>query len=319
MGSEMCIRDSSLSCALWKDDLLAPASTSLKVEEQRRKFGPYHLTSEVLSTGSIFTEGEHIFINNTHPDLSKAWESFFSILEYVDHEFYNSSMIVLRDFPVDNPYNALLHDQGFVKANMPDSCVFTNFNWKSPGEFPDILSRRSRRHFFKDIASFKDKFSVKINSGVEESMLYIFESLYENVRLNNPGLNTFPFPESLFEKMNENPNWEFIILTLEGEWTESKSAEVVGVMFCYKNLNITYVPEFVGMDYRYTREFNVYRQLLYQTILRAAQLNFKKIDFGLTASFEKRKLGATVIPKVCYIQAKDNFSLELLEIMQTSK
>jgi len=36
----------------------------------------------------------------------------------------------------------------------------------------------------------------------------------------------------------------------------------------------------------------------------------------MTASFEKRKVGATVIPKFSYVQAKDNYSLESIGLLQ---
>lgn len=313
------ILSTSLSYALWKDDLLAPASTSLKVEERRKTQGKYYLTSQVLSTGSIFTEGDQVYINHSHPEIQKAWKTFIHAIEAIDHERFNSSMIVLRDFPTNSPYNALFHELGFVKANMPESCLFNNFEWETPEEFINTLSRRSRRHFNKDIAPFEDKFDVVACQKVEDSLLNKFQELYENVRQNNPGLNTFPFPKKVFQNMNEDPNWEFLMLYLKKEWAMEDSPVLVGVMFCYKNCDTTYVPEFVGMDYVFAKDFNVYRQLLYQTILRAKKLDFTQIDFGLTASFEKKKLGATVIPKVCYIQAKDNFSLELLETMQTDK
>ena len=65
----------------------------------------------------------------------------------------------------------------------------------------------------------------------------------------------------------------------------------VGVLFCYKNCHNTYVPELVGMDYKWAKEYQLYRQLLFQTIKRANALQFPKIDFGVSASFEKRKLG----------------------------
>jgi len=90
-------------------------------------------------------------------------------------------------------------------------------------------------------------------------------------------------------------------------------------MFCYKNMNHTYVPSFIGMDYNFTAEFQVYRQMLYQTIVRAKALGFSKIDFGLSASFEKKKVGAVITPKFAYIQAKDNFSMELMGVMQNAK
>jgi hypothetical protein len=37
---------------------------------------------------------------------------------------------------------------------------------------------------------------------------------------------------------------------------------------------------------------------------------------GITATFEKRKLGARVILKVAYLQARDNFSMELMGTLQ---
>ena len=83
-------------------------------------------------------------------------------------------------------------------------------------------------------------------------------------------------------------------------------------MFC-TNSDGTYIPSLVGMDYDYNQKFNTYRQLLYQTIKRANKLGYSKVDFGLSASFEKRKLGATLIPKVAYVQADDNFNLEALD------
>lgn len=87
-------------------------------------------------------------------------------------------------------------------------------------------------------------------------------------------------------------------------------------MFCYSNTGKGYIPAFVGMDYRYAREHQVYRQLLYRTVERAGERDLKRIEFGLTAGFEKRKIGAQVIPKFAYIQAKDNYAMELIGILE---
>lgn len=307
----------SISHSLWKDDLLAPVSTTRKVEEQRKQFGPYYLTSPVLSLGSLFTEGDHLYVNETHQDSTRAINLFLDQIERLDHEIFQSAMIVLRDFDVENPYNTFFHDRGFIKAKMPETCVFTNFSWNTKEDFVSILSKRSRRHFQKEVLPFEDKTELVVGDSVTENLVEKFQILYENVRKNNPGLNTFPFHKKVFQKMNMDSNFEFLMLYLKEEFSKTNKRELVGVMFCYRNHG-TYVPSFVGMDYLYARKFNIYRLLLYRTILRAKEIGCNKIDFGLTASFEKKKLGATVIPKVCYIQAKDNFSIELLETMQTS-
>jgi len=70
------------------------------------------------------------------------------------------------------------------------------------------------------------------------------------------------------------------------------------------------------MDYDFAHKYQVYRQLLFQTIKRCKEINFKKIDFGMTAAFEKKKVGASVMPKFSYIQTSDNFILELIGLMR---
>ena len=112
--------------------------------------------------------------------------------------------------------------------------------------------------------------------------------------------------------MARHPHWEFLTLYLKAEFNDGNAGIPVGVMFCYKNMEVSYTPAFIGLDYQYTKEHQVYRQLLYQTIKRARELGFKNLDFGMTAAFEKKKVGAVIIPKMAYIQAKDNYSMELM-------
>lgn len=306
---------SCLTHSLWKDDLLAPEDTSLQVEKKRKNIHPYYLTSKVMSTGSLFTEGDHLFLDPSHPHRISALKLFLDKLEELERELPKTSMTVLRDFPVTTPLNQLFHDRGFIRLNMPDSCVFSNFTWNSSEDFSHTLSKRSRRHFEKDVRNHQEKIHTRILQKCEPEQLTKFRDLYENVRKRNPGLNTFSFPLSLFMEMNRSEKWEFLTVHLKEQYSASHASELVGVMFCYRNAR-TYVPSFVGMVYDYHQKFSIYRQLLHQTILRARELEMEKIDFGMTASFEKKKMGAKVVPKVCYVQARDNYSFELLETLQ---
>ena len=52
------------------------------------------------------------------------------------------------------------------------------------------------------------------------------------------------------------------------------------------------------------------------TINRSIALQIPKIDLGMTASFEKKKLGARIVEKYAYMQTEDNFTLEMLGIME---
>jgi len=93
--------------------------------------------------------------------------------------------------------------------------------------------------------------------------------------------------------------------------------QLIAVMFSYIN-HKTYVPSLIGMNYSYNEKFSIYRQMLYRTILRAKELDCGRVDFGFSATFEKKKMGSVVVPKLVYIQAKDNFSMEMMELAHKS-
>ena len=302
--------------ALWKDDMLAPVSVSIKLE-QERKLEPYYLSSYVLSMGSLFTEGRHYYLDRSNPQWQSAISLLLEKIEMLDRKM-NTAMFVLRDFADDEELNQLFHTQGFIKVQMPESGTIEDLSWNDTNDYINSLSPRSRRHFRKDIQPYQKHFDVVYKEKATEKEIDEFYDLYENVRNNNYGLNTFSFPKKLFSDMSENPLWEFIVLYLKKEYDDRPEHLPVGVMFCYKNMEHTYVPSLIGIDYTYMHEHQIYRQMLFQTIKRARALNFKKIDFGMTASFEKRKVGATIVSKFAYIQAKDNFTMELLGVMQNS-
>ncbi|MGB5819308.1 MAG: bifunctional aminotransferase class I/II-fold pyridoxal phosphate-dependent enzyme/GNAT family N-acetyltransferase [Saonia sp.] len=300
--------------ALWKDDMLSPISVSTKLEEMR-KDDPYYLTSYVLGMGSLFTEGQHLYLDRSHPHWKLALKQLMDKIEEIDQKS-NPNMVVLRDFEKDDELGRLFHQQGFIKIMMPDSCKVLDLSWNTIDEYPATLSTRSRRHFRKDIQPYEDRFHVICNKEPDQNEIDQFYSLYKNVDSHNLALNMFTLPKKLFTMMSRHPHWEFLTLYLKEEFNKGTDQIPVGVMFCYKNLGEVYTPAFIGMDYRYTEEHQVYRQLLYQTIKQAKKLGFKKLDFGMTAAFEKKKVGATIIPKTAYIQAKDNYAMELMGVMQ---
>lgn len=300
------------TCALWKDDMLLPESVSKQLEE-KRKTNPLYHTSKVVSMGSLFTEGQHYYCNNQHHLQNEAIKMLLSRVEELYHDI-NADMLVLRDFESNNSWNDLLHNQGFVKVDMPEACTVTDNTWETIEDFTKKLSPRSRKHFNKEILPFESFFDIQVKSSLSDLELEKAYKLYINVKENNFAINTFTYPLSVFKKMNNNNLWEFIVLYLKGK--ASIEPEMVGVVFGYKNLNKTYVPTLIGMNYSYVQELNLYRQLLFQSIKRANDLGISKIDFGFSATFEKRKLGAKITPKIAYIQAKDNYAFEALNSLQ---
>ncbi|SFS83971.1 7-keto-8-aminopelargonate synthetase [Zhouia amylolytica] len=303
--------------ALWKEDMLAPESVSKLMEKEREK-DPLYMTSKVLGMGSLFTEGEHLYLDKSHPLWHQALHLLFDKLEKLQTSL-KTSMILLRDFGRDEHLNEFFHNHGFVKIAMPDSCHIKDLSWESPEAYLAGLSTRSRRHFRKDIAPFEAHFDIQYLEHIPDSKKDHYYQLLGNVRKNNLGLNTFAFPKKILTLMANHPQWEFISLTLKKQYSQQGKAIEVGVMFCYKNAKGIYVPAFVGMDYDFAFKHQVYRQLLYQTIKRAGASGFSRINLGMTAGFEKKKLGADLTPTYAYLQAKDNFSMELMGMLQGKK
>tara|TARA_R110002072_G_scaffold4240_1_gene29923 strand:- start:9377 stop:11788 length:2412 start_codon:yes stop_codon:yes gene_type:complete len=299
--------------ALWKDDMLAPISVSQKLEVFRTK-NKYYGTSKVTAMGSAFSEGNHLFNNKKHPDWKKAWTLLLLKLEQItDKE--NSKMTLLRDFTIkDKQLDTHFNNKGFIKIQMPEACILNNPTWSSHNNFKNQLSKRSKRHFKNDIEPYLNNAQYRISNELDPNEIQKAYTLYKAVKNNNLALNTFTYPRRLFDKMNKNPQWEYI--TLYKKETEATPKNMLGIMFCYKNSNKIYVPSLIGMDYSFTDQFQTYRQLLYNTIRRAAQLKCKSIDFGISATFEKQKLGATAIPMWAYLQSDDNFILEKLELIK---
>ncbi len=123
----------------------------------------------------------------------------------------------------------------------------------------------------------------------------------------------FAFPRKVFANIALHPGWEFMVLYLKQEFDNRSERSPVGATFCCNNMNHTYVPSFIGMDYNYTLGIPVYRQMLFQTIRKRCtkERGFTKIDFSMTAAFEKRKKSGQLLFRK-WLTVKDDDNLRQL-------
>ena len=117
--------------------------------------------------------------------------------------------------------------------------------------------------------------------------------------------------------MVQNSKWEIVTLKLKAQYDLRSERKPVAVMFNYIT-NQTSNFMLIGIDYNYQKEFMCYRQALYQIIIKSINSKMSKINLGFAASFEKKKLGAKVLPTYAYMQTKDNYNLEVLGAMNAS-
>ena len=76
--------------------------------------------------------------------------------------------------------------------------------------------------------------------------------------------------------------------------------------------NKTYNTLVVGLDYDYAA-YCVYKQIMYQAIMRGKELGCTTIDLGYTAEMSKKILGAKKEPVRAYVQAADHYNYQILD------
>jgi len=294
--------------ALWKDDMLSPASVSEQVEA-KRKADHYYLTGKVICAGSLITEGEHIYCDFESPQFEEAMQLLFKQV-YELQDSVDANHIVFRDFhSLHEQLDHLMVDNGFFRINMPGTYFINDLRWKDSSEYFKGLSLNSKRHLTKKVLRHFNRFKQEvIEDKISEKELDHWYRLYKNVKEKSFELNTFSLPRKLFSGICEDRRWEVLRLTIEDVYLEGQACCVV---FCYKSGD-SYIPMIIGLDYTFNKQFGIYRQALYRLVLRAKELGKSKILLGFSAGIEKKKLGAKEQDTFAYMHARDTFDLEVL-------
>ncbi len=300
--------------ALCKDDMLSHEAVSEKIEQTRKSEDPYFLTSKMVMTGSLLTEGSHIYLHEISNFKKQAYNELYAMAAQLQKK-YNASTIMLRDFMDDNSsLDKLMLENGFFKVQMPETNVHRHLIWKNEDQYLSTLSKKERYHVRSEILKNSHQFTTSIITHPSKEQCSHWFELYKEVKQGSYKLNTFDLPERLFQEIATSHNWEALSLQLpvNGEMKE------VAVVFNYKS-GTTYNAMFIGIDRQIKTPFSIYRQALYQILKRANALNCIAVNYGFTASLEKRRLGADSHPTVAYMQSEDHFNASVIESMQVIK
>jgi 7-keto-8-aminopelargonate synthetase-like enzyme len=298
--------------ALWKDDMLAAAHVSRSLEE-RRQDDPYWLTSTYMAMGALLTEGDHLYL-----DRSADWRGALRLVVKAVREAQEAAGIehlVFRDVATDDTeLDAFLHDQGFVRFGMPESFVQA-VDWDTPEGFLATLDHDRRKVLRRKVFPWNEAYDVEVlqAGGRQPSAAELahFHALYHNVKARNHELNTFGLPESFFERMLTAPGWEIVLFYARPVIGGQPGDLPVGLSACYVGPD-QYVPLIAGLDYRHVEPHGLYRQLLWQNVLRARHHGKRWIFNGFGAPIEKTRLGAKARRSSAYVQTADLYQFEAL-------
>ncbi|MCB0430057.1 MAG: aminotransferase class I/II-fold pyridoxal phosphate-dependent enzyme [Flavobacteriales bacterium] len=288
---------------LAKDDMLASSSVSEDVEKKRKTDHDF-LVSKLTTMGSLLTEGNHMYLDEKHPQKKVVMELFFRELAHIQ-EARKASLVHVRDMVSTTELDHLFADHGFFKMQMPSNFILDQLEWKGEADFVDRLSKKGRYNLRHDVIKKSKHFTVRIPVVISGDQIRNWYHLYKQVKNRSLEINTFDLPFRLFENFAIHQEWDKLELCLEG------SDKASAVVFSHKGRRV-YSPVVIGMDYAVDPNLYLYRQMLYQVIKRAGELGMQQVRFGFTADIEKRKLGAQAWQPVAYVNAIDNYNLEAL-------
>jgi predicted N-acyltransferase len=292
--------------ALMKDDMLSSASQSEFIENIRQNGDPYYMCSRVTMMGSLITEGEHLFVDNSHPAAEEAMELIFIKAEQIQ-KARNAQSLMLRDFDMgNNRIENLGQKFDFLQKELPVNYSISLQGWQGLDGYLAGIGKKSRKHVRDNIIPETNKYDVIYDKSLMDPAQWY--KLYLNVQQRGRELNTFPLTQKFFEKMHGMSNWDVVEL-----W-DKETGEVACAVFSFVEGN-QYNTLLIGQNY----EYSAYRPGLLAAILRGNALGCDTILLGYSCDMEKLRLGAKGKVKCAYIQTSDTFAYEYISMVSATK
>lgn len=304
--------------ALNKDDMLMREEVSDAVE-RRRASDPYFLTSLVTMSGSLLSEGNHVYLDRAGP-----WrEALAGIVRagLAIHDAAGSNSLIFRDMPDDDAeLGAALAEHGFSKVPMLDTHRL-EVRFSSDEELAASLSKR-KRQYLREQSERASRFVVERfghgeRRGLGPAEAHHLYRLYLNVASRKRRINVFPLPERVVEGFLSSPAWEVVTLRLRPDFGGPADGTPVGWYAAHAFAG-HYMPFLCGLDYRYVTQHGVYRQTLYQMVRQARERGASVVHLGMDADFEKSRYGATPVRNCIYVQTRDHFNGAVLRDLVAS-
>ncbi len=302
--------------ALWKEDVLAPSSVSMELEQIRTKENPNYLISKSIALGCQSLEGEPLHVDTSHPQAKAALSKLVDLL-LEEEQKRGTELIVFRDMSAGDKFlEQFFLDKGFVVNKMPNKNKIYDITWNTDEEFLtyEAHTYKRRKNHKKYLRPFWHMFEVNpMDASDIENVDRIYE-LYSAVKKVNFAINTFPLPKQFFADMLKQNYFDMVKIELKAEFSKSGEQEIVG-FFCGAISSKEYYGMFLGFDYDYLHSHHIYRQTVYQLVKRGRSLGCSTVNLGFSADVEKRKYNAVQEPKIAYINFQDMFNQAVIQNM----
>lgn len=298
---------------LWKDDIFSSRKISATVENIRKRFDPYYLTSTVFIMGSLLTEGDHLYV-----DFERKWQSAVAILIQAANRLAieaGAKTVAFRDLPPENSeLDRIMLGAGFIKLGQPSSLSAT-VEWRTFDEYLASLTSRQRYAIRKRVLPFETTYKVELFDKTtdpptpnEWSRIY---HLYRNVHARGLELNVFPLPQELFHRMLQAPGWELVVFRGDPSATGEPEGTIHGFMANFLS-ETSLAFHIVGLDYNMVKKSALYKCMILQALRRTQALGKKTLLLGMGTARPKKIFGALEQKSAIFVSTENSYALDIL-------
>ncbi len=265
---------------------------------------------KILTCGNTFVSGEHgIYINQNQDKKQVVNQLAKAVIHHANKNFNNSiDAYMLKDFIKESLFitDELLED-GYNSFNVePNMVLNIDKDWLS---FDDYLAALKTKFRVKAKRAIKLSSPLKVenisNDRVKD-LLPEMTSLYKTVS-SKSSFNLGDFNLQTYSSLKETLNNNFF---LKAYWLEDK---LVGFLSGVINKN-SLDAHFVGIDYKYNRDYAVYQRMLYDYIRLSIEYKVEVLNFGRTASEIKSSVGAIPEELTIYLRHKKTIPNRILSL-----
>jgi len=292
-----------------KDDMLASAAVSAKVEAIRREQNPDYLISQAVVMGNPISLGAHLFLDRDHP----AWREALALLVErmrAAKQDAGATQVLLREFfrGSDDDLRHTLLELGFIEAELPDMMTIDTMEWNDRDGYLASLKGRYRSDLRREFLPSMDGLRVEDGAIEDPAIIHACYELYRKVHARGLRVNVLPLPEATFTAMAHCPEFDVVRL-YEPSQTDAKRPAGVLVSHLRGTLCTALL---VGFDRAHVDSHNIYKVGLLHMVERARSRGATSINLAYTAELVKKKLGARPRPTAAFVMLDDTYATGVL-------
>ena len=259
----------------------------------------------LFTCGNNLVSGEYGYLFDEKVNDEQAHTLLLNLIDVVSKEeklARTISAILLKDFHTPLEPKALFKQEKYSEFFVePNLIVDIPQGVETIEDYIRLFSKKYRnraRSIFKNLAGVEIKHLSLREIQLHEKQLYkLYEGIFEKAKF-----KLIKLPKNYFSSVKSIYETNF---NVKAFFYEDK---IIAFASCFKMPDGSLEAHYIGLDYEYNGQFNLYQNVLYGMIDEAIKNKLSKVNLGRTAAEIKTTVGAKPVDLICYIKPQNTIS-----------